>query len=276
MKSFVYTVVAATIAASSAVAGSTDASTSGTVPTVQPYCQFSEITDGTMAFVPGWDQGFGHKGVGFWRTHHTNPATIRVQAAGASKVSVIGGNKVINKSDGTEYPVQVDYAGFTNMSTYYDLPEYIENFDRNGYGTGPTEMTGVGGHRDKEGLVKVIYRDQADPTWAPDRPHWGIHLSSGVNNAVTTNPDYPSSQFEYVHDQVDVEFHSSLEEVNFFMHIQGGAYMLDSNREMKYEDDGKGRRTAPVKNYPNGRRALSYYGMTDGDYYIQHTVQCLQ
>jgi hypothetical protein len=60
------------------------------------------------------------------------------------------------------------------------------------------------------------------------------------------------------------------------MHIQGGAYMLDSNGDMKYEDDEMGRRTAPVKNYPLGRRALSYYGMTDGDYYIEHTVQCLQ
>lgn len=276
MKSFVYTVVAATIAASSAAANSTDASTSGTVPTVQPYCQFSEITDGTMSFVPGFDSLQGYTGVGFWRTDQTGPAIIRVQAAGASKVSVIGGNKVINGSDGTEYPVKVDYSAMGNMGTYTGIPEFDDNnFASPGYNTAPTEVSGVTDARDPTQLVNILHKEQANPTWAPARPEWGIYPSK-PNSAVTATPDYVSSEGQYVHDLVDVNFHPMLEEVDFVMHIQGGAWMLDSKGEMRYEDDGKGRRTAPEGNYPNGKMALSYYGMTDGDYYIEHTVQCLQ
>lgn len=271
MKSFVYTVVAATIAASSAAANSTDASTSGTVPTVQPYCQFSEITDGEMAFVPGFELSGQYNGTGFWRTHRGAPATIRVQAAGASKVSVIGGNKVINRSDGTEYPVKVDYSQMGNVSTYTGIPEFDDNgFATAGYITALTEVSGVGGHWDKTGLVKLFYREQSDPTWVPAIPQWGLYPGNANSAPTTDKPELLSNEWEYVHDRFDVEFHPLLEEANLFMHIQGAAWMLDSNGEMRYEDDGMGRTT------PNGRKLLSYYGMTDGDYYIEHTVQCLQ
>ncbi len=279
MKSFVYTVVAATIAASSAVANTTDASTSGTVPTVQPYCQFSNISDGIMHFVPGFKSDNGSEGVGFWRTDRTGPAQISVQAAGAYKVSVIGGTKVKNRNDGTEYPVKVDYSAMhVDTGTYSVVPEMAEyGFQgQNGYNTAITSVTGVGGHWDKSGLVKLFHREQSNPTWAPDRPWWG-QIPSSTNSAPTDTPYYTNvSPYQYVHDQVDVEFSSSLLEVDFHMHINGNAWMLDSDGEMKYESDGLGRRTPPVGGYPNGKAALSYYGMTDGDYYIEHTVQCLQ
>ena len=52
MKSFVTTVVAALVAASGALANSTDASTSGTVPTLPDHCEFLNVSDGKMMYFP--------------------------------------------------------------------------------------------------------------------------------------------------------------------------------------------------------------------------------
>ena len=311
MKSFVYTVVAATIAASSAVANSTDASTSGTVPAFdQPdHCEFYDVVDGEMAFTPGWNWDTMAGGAeaphpGFWKTDRYNPAHMKVRTRGAAKISVMGGDVVINKNDGTEYPVKVDYSTPKNIAVPAELNDGADHLETtnltyaNGYvealpgvQDGRFGMGAIYGQNYAESAYRHVFTSKDQPNWGDDN---AIYAGSWSHYSPQSNPNVPEPQGQLVnvhstklvHDQFNVILRFNDFEgydgtnanpmYNFSIFIQGLAWMLDSNGEMRYEDDGMGRRTEPTSAYPNGRMAMSYYGMTDGDYYIEHTVQCLQ
>ena len=305
MKSFVYTVVAATIAASSAVAGSTDASTTGTVPAYDQsnFCEFRDVTDGTMTYSPGYSRdtlanGATQQRAGFWKTDVGGAAIMNVRTRGAYKISVLGGTVVKNKNDGTEYPVLVDLStpipsipsllpqlNAKNKTAVQTVnPEALE-----GVAAGRFGMGGIYGQYYQENNYRTVYTSKDQPDWGDDdtNPVWGWHhiLSNPTGYEPVENINSPRSP--EIHDQANFY----LKYTNYALYagevlpnlvhdvkiaIRGVAWMLDSNNEVKYEDDGKGRRIGHRPSDPNGTHALSYYGMTDGDYYIEHTVQCLQ
>ena len=305
MKSFVYTVVAATIAASSAVANTTDASTSGTVPAYDQtnFCEFRDVTDGTMTYSPGYSRdtlanGATQQRAGFWKTDVHGEAIMKIRTRGAYKISVLGGTVVKNKNDGTEYPVLVDLST-PNPSIPSLLPQlnavnktavqtvYVEPLE--GVAAGRFGMGGIYGQGYMENNYRTVYTSKDQPDWGDDdtNPHWGFG-NKLYNPDVIQPEEWINSQHSpEIHDQVNFY----LKYTNFALYagevlpnlvhdvqiaIQGVAWMLDSNGKVKYEDDGKGRRIGQRPSDPNGTHALSYYGMTDGDYYIEHTVQCIQ
>jgi hypothetical protein len=297
MKSFVYTVVAATIAASSAAANSTDASTSGTVPAVDQfdYCEFTDVEHGTMSYVPGFYMNQSNNGAGWWRTHQSDPATITVKTRGAAVVSVSGGDRVINRNDpSTVYPVKVDYApsavdyskygseavrqfgGWLEKSTAASvtiepLPG-VDMDDKDKYGPS-WEDTGF----------RRVFTTKEDPNWDGNQS-WGSPLWNSIKNPTAMTPEAPftgSFADQPAYDQLN--YHLRFTNYNnqpnleyeFKLKIHGMAWMLGSDGKINYEDDGMGR-TGEVWSSWNKAPTLSHYGMTDGDYYIEHTVQCLQ
>ena len=304
MKSFVYTVVAATIAASSAAANSTDASTSGTVPAVDQsdYCEFTNVTDGTMSYIAGYhNTGNGNKGAGYWRTHLDSAAEITVKTRGASVISIMGGDTVINSNDNTTYPVKVDYTaqevyngGYVDQENFsltnvnsnqsYASSVRIENLP------GETNMSmgfGVtGGGRDwMSGSYRRVFTTKEQPNYADSDTgvEWG-NSTGIIRNPNAMEPvDALVNGPAQAHDQLNWHMRYSNWtrydqempnlEYEFQLKIIGMAWMLGSDSIINYEDDGMGR-TIPA---PGGNsRKLSHYGMTDGSYYIEHTVQCLQ
>ena len=305
MKSFVYTVVAATIAASSAVANSTDASTSGTVPAIDQsnYCEFSDVSDGTMSYIAGYhNTGNGNKGAGYWRTHLTGAAEITVKTRGASVISIMGGDRVINRNDPSAiYPVKVDYTaqevyngGYVDQENWslvnansnhsYASSVRIENLPGETNLSMGSEVTG-GGRDWWGGSFRRVFTTKEDPNHADDDTgvEWG-HNSGIIRNPTAMEPaDALVNGPAQAHDQLNWHMRYSnwtrggqempnLEYV-FELKIIGMAWMLGDDGIINYEDDGMGR-TMPAPG--SGIRKLSHYGMTDGDYYIEHTVQCLQ
>ena len=305
MKSFVYTVVAATIAASSAVANTTDASTSGTVPAgdQSDYCEFTNVIDGTMSYIAGYQNtGNGNKGAGYWRTHQSAAAAITVKTRGASVISIMGGDTVINSSDGTTYPVKVDYTsqevysgGYVaqenwslvnaNSNHSYASSVRIENLPGETYlSMGSSDVTG-GGRDWWSGSFRRVFTTKEDPNYADSDTgaEWG-HNMGIIRNPTALEPEAALVNGPaQAHDQLNWHMRYSnwtrggqempnLEYV-FELQIVGMAWMLGSDGVINYEDDNMGR-TMPAPG--SGIRKLSHYGMTDGDYYIEHTVQCLQ
>ena len=270
MKSFIYTVVAATIAASSAVANSTDASTSGTVPAYDQtdFCEFLDVTDGTMTYSPGysWDTlnpGHWQNRAGFWKSDRTAPALMKVRTRGAHMISVLGGTKVINRTDKTEYDVLVDFST-PNPSIPSDLPQ----LDWNTMNTGvqnlyPEALEGVQAGRFGMGaLYGQTYIEQSYHSvyTSKDQPNWGAtEQGQRWNRTVESNPNSKVPE-EWINSitspEIHDQFNAYLRFTNFddfgveqpnLVHavdlaIHGVAYMLDSNGEARYEDDGKGRR----------------------------------
>ena len=304
MKSFVYTVVAATIAASGAVANSTDASTSGTVPAHDQtnFCEFLDVTDGKMEYSPGysWDTlnpGHWQNRAGFWKSDRLAPALMKVRTRGAYMISVLGGTKVINRTDKTEYPVLVDFST-PNPSIPGDLPQLAWNTGTTGIqNLYPEALEGVEagifgmGARYGQSYIEQSYHSVYT---SKDQPNWGAtEQGQRWNRTMESNPNVRVPE-EWVNSTTSPEIHDQynaylrftnfdafgVEEPNLVhavdLAIHGVAYMLDSEGKVKYEDDGEGRRIGHSPSYPNGKMAISYYGMTDGDYYIEHTVQCLQ
>ena len=303
MKSFVYTVVAATIAASSAVANTTDASTSGTVPAIDQsdYCEFTNVSDGTMSYVPGYhNTSNGNKGTGYWRTQRTAPAHITVKTRGAAVISVMGGDVVINKNDGTTYPVKVDYyAAQTNGHYSFEtvtghFGTDISNAESVSFPPLPGEtdqsMNAAMGYTNntwKSYSYRRVFTTKEQPNYADSNTgvEWGNYQYVQNPNAMT--PVDGNIQYSALaHDQLNYHLNYTNRgaglpniEYEIKLAINGLAWMLGDDGVINYEDDGTGRRdeigTVPNNPWKLGRKT-SHYGMTDGDYYIEHTVQCLQ
>ena len=302
MKSFVYTVVAATIAASSAVANTTDASTSGTVPAIDQsnYCEFNNVIDGTMSYVPGFhNTSNGNKGAGYWRTQRGAPAQITVKTRGASVISVMGGDVVINKNDGTTYPVKVDYLpastnGHYSFETVTGHFGGLSNANWVSFPPLPGEtaqsMNVVMGYNTwREFSYRRVFTTKAEPNYANGTDgvavEWGNYKHVENPNAMTpVDGNVPHSPL--AHDQLNYHLNYTNDasgrpnlEYEIKLAIHGLAWMLGDDGVISYEDDGMGRRdeigTNPNRPWKLGRKT-SHYGMTDGDYYIEHTVQCLQ
>ena len=89
------------------------------------------------------------------------------------------------------------------------------------------------------------------PKQAHDQLNWHMRYSNWTKNG----QEMPNLEYE------------------FQLKIIGMAWMLGSDGIINYEDDGMGRTIPAAGSYS---RKISHYGMTDGDYYIEHTVQCLQ
>ena len=303
MKSFVYTVVAATIAASSAAANSTDASTSGTVPVGDQsnYCEFNNVVDGAMSYVPGFhDDGNGNKGAGYWRTQRAGAAHITVKTRGASVISVMGGDRVINRNDpSTIYPVKVDYYT-AQTNGHYSFESVTNHFGTDISNTtevnfslpGETEQTidaamGYTNHTWKSYSYRRVFTTKEQPNYADNNTgvEWGNYqFVENPNAMLPVDGNVPVSPL--AHDQLNYHLKytnrgAGLPNVEYEIKlaISGTAWMLGSDGVINYEDDGMGRRdeigTHPDRPWELGRKT-THYGMTDGDYYIEHTVQCLQ
>ena len=199
MKSFVYTVVAATIAASSAAANSTDASTSGTVPAVDQsnYCHFTDVVDGTMSYVPGYKLSKWVRAAGYWRTHQQEPATMTIKTRGAAVISVMGGDRVINRNDNTSYPVKVDYQTAKVENTFYG-PE-ADQFGgwlhesnassvtvKNLPGVDDTNMDKMYGSTWEDHSYRRVFTTKEDPNYdVAGTTYWGSNASIEKPTAMT-------------------------------------------------------------------------------------------
>lgn len=274
MKSFVTTAVAALIAANGALANSTDASTSGTVPELPDQCEFLNVKDGTMIYFPGeHNYTIGHDGTngigniiynrfmmgGRWIANEA--AEIQIKHRGASQLMVEATNKLVNSSTGRVYDVQVDYQnpGTVNVlapADYWQYPHVNEDYPHiPSYGGDSVKIT-MGEQQKQAGMewgpfgwmttvynpVTPVMENQAGVEWTPETTRTGQYMEA-KDRAI----------FNLVE---DVELSLSNQVSHHRIAISGVAWMVDSMGVSKYDPDN--------------------HDLEDGNYYIEHKVTCLQ
>ena len=259
MKSFVTTAVAALVAANGALANSTDASTSGTVPELEDQCYFDQIYDGVMEYYPG-EYSIRNNQVkktigGRWLVD--KPAYIHVTHVGASELIVEATNKLVNSTTGKVYDVQVDY----------DTPQFQTQLGQ-GHGAGDKYYSGatndafIGSRAGKQvTLSSGAELDGPDQSW----PYNTIEATVYENQAnqlwePNSNRGMDSKSAE---DRVRFDLVEGLESKLYdqrYTHgilIGGMAWMVDGPGGVSEFDSNN-------------------HGLEDGNYYIEHNVTCLQ
>ena len=243
MKSFVYTVVAATIAASSAAANTTDASTSGTVAAATDMCEFYNVTDGIMEYSPSRMAENGVSPIGgVWVTGE--PAYISIRHRGASQLMLEATNQLIGGNG--PYKVQVDYSPYENQVKF--MAGETMNLLPGGT-VGRTVVLGSSSgnwsDNDLRSRYGAVLDRQAGSEWTPFEPYSSFYgYGDGMSNAAE--------------DRIVWNLDDDGQEYNVNLAIDGVAWMVDQNTG------------APAHDRDN------QYGMTYSNYYIEHNVTCLQ
>jgi len=245
MKSFVYTVAAAIVAANTAAANSTDASTNGTVPTAPDMCEFHNVTDGEMEYSPSRmaENGVSKIG-GVWVTGL--PAYISIRHRGASQLMLEATNKLIGGANGS-YNVQVDYSPYENNvrmmagETMNLLPGgtvgrtvVLPSSSGTWNNGGSLHFSRYGAELDRQAGGEWL------PFFASGFAGYGDGMSSAAEDRIVWNLDDDGQEY------------------NVDLAIDGVAWMVDQLTG------------APAHDFDN------QYGMTDSNYYIEHNVTCLQ
>ena len=263
MKSFVITAAAALVAASGALANSTDASRSGTVPELPDQCYFHEVVDGAMYYFPGHYQSNIRHGKTYesyigGRWVATRSASFRVKHRGASELIVEATNKLVNSSTGRVYDVQVDYNNPSTVNTI--APSMFWNINEMGphipsYSGKSVRI--ISGEYQFDAVSAGWFTPQYKTVESALAPH--MENQAGVSwTPVTTRSDALMEAEDRVRFDLveDVELNLADQLSRHDVVIGGIAWMVDDMGVSQYDPDN--------------------HDLEDGNYYIEHKVTCVQ
>ena len=224
---------------------------SGTTPDLGPdsFCEFKNITDGTMEYVPPGEISI-YDQPGFWYT--TYPAEVEIQSLYAKSIIVEGDNTLYLGETATTHGILVDYFPDNTGINANNVPN--SNNDPNHYAG-----LGLNNYAHNTWYTKTIGTTQYDTL---------LELQGTVVGGNVNIPGGRNARNRFEIHEIEggptsyLGMHGAGNPFTTTLSIAGAAYMLDGNGEPLPSETAAG---------PDGN-----YGMVDGNYHIKHKVTCLQ
>ena len=221
---------------------------SGTTPDLGPdsFCEFKNIADGTMEYVPPGEISI-YDQPGLWYT--TYPAEVEIQSLYAKSIIVEGDNTLYLGETATNHGILVDY-----------FPDNI-GFNGNGVQNSNNDPN----HNASLGLASYTYYKK---TIGTTQYKTSIELQGTVVGGNVNIPGGRNARNRFEIHEIEggptyyLGNHGAGNPFTTKLSISGAAYMLDGNGEPLPSETAAG---------PDGN-----YGMVDGNYHIKHKVTCLQ
>ena len=222
---------------------------SGTTPDLGPdsFCEFKNIVDGTMVYVPPGEIGI-YDQPGFWYT--TDRAQVEIESLYAKSIIVEGDNTLYLNETATNHGILVDYFPDSGYGFNNNAVQNSNNDPNHGHGlwynsyTHYTKTTGSTQYATVSDLQGTVVGGNVNiPGGRNARNRFEIHEIEGGSTSQLSN-------------------HGAGNPFTTTLWIAGAAYMLDENGEPLPSETAAG---------PDGN-----YGMVDGNYHIKHKVTCLQ